>query len=132
MNLDILILRIKNSRVFPFYYCNIKLKSIQCRSPKAILMNLIKSLFVYLNECFSNLSRTLFDAQYYIILIGWRRFRYIFSSVFIATYRDPFSFFSHLDISVQSISTSRCLDVYLLSVRFIYLFAHSNGLPSWY
>lgn len=94
-------------------------------------MNLIKSLFVYLNERFSNLSATLLDAQYHIILVGWRRFRHIFSGVFIATMlRDPFPFFSHLDIGVQSISTSRSLDVYPLSVRFIYLFAHSNGLRS--
>jgi len=71
----------------------------------------------------------LLDAQYYIILIEQRCFCHIFSTVFIATFRDPFPFFSHLGISVQSISKSRSLDVYLLS-RFIYLFAHLNGLRS--
>lgn len=42
-------------------------------------MNLIKRLFIYLDERFSKLSVTSLRAQYYVILIGHCRFRYIFS-----------------------------------------------------
>jgi len=42
-------------------------------------MNLIKCLFIYLNERFSKPSVMSLGAQYYVILIGQCRFRYIFS-----------------------------------------------------
>lgn len=105
------------------------------RIVKTISINLIKRLFVYLEERFWNPSAVSLDTtQYHIIRVGRSLyfFRRIFFNVFIVTtFCDLFPVFLLSRYQAHNRSQRLALQPFIhLSVCFICLFAHWNGLRS--